>query len=58
MWKILAGLSVFIGAVCTGTGTIWCCLSVKRTRSNYDIYGRVRECEIETLTSEATDMIR
>ena len=58
LWIIMAGTSMCIGALCTVTGAIWCWCSTRRSRSDHDLYGRVRECEVETLTSEATEMIR
>ena len=57
-WKIMGGILLCLGCICTGAGAVWCYLSVNRIRTDYDIYGRVKECEVETLTSEAADAVR
>jgi hypothetical protein len=58
LWIIMAVTSLSIGVACTLTGSIWCCIAIRRSRLDVDLCGHARECEAETLTSEATEMIR
>ena len=58
LWRIMAGTTLCIGIVCTIMGSIWCCWLVKRARLHGEIYCKTRDCEAETMTSEATEMIR
>lgn len=56
IWSILSGTLACIGAGCTIIGITWCIWTIRRTRVDHDLYGRVKECEEENLTvSEAAE---
>ena len=54
VWKILAGISAAIGALCTLIGVGWCCLAVRLSRTDPDLYA----CEIDMSTTDATEMLK
>lgn len=55
LWIILAGTFLCIGVVCTLMGASWCCWSLQRIQTDHEVYGKIKDCEIETLTSAMAD---
>jgi len=55
LWLIMAATSLFIGSVCTISGVIWCLWSLRHAESEYDVYGRIKDGETDTLTRGMTN---
>ncbi len=58
LWIILTGTFLCIGVVCTIMGAVWCCWSLQQVRKDHEVYGNIKDCEIETLTSAIVDTNR
>jgi hypothetical protein len=58
LWIILTGTCLCIGVVCTFTGVIWCCWSLRHIQTEHEVYGRIKDCEAEKLTGALTETHR
>ena len=54
----MAVTSLCIGTMCVSAGAIWCYYVIHRSPTDKDSGVRVKNGEVETLTSEATEMIK
>ena len=59
LWIILGASFGCFGVICTTIGAIWCVWSVRIARGidEHALYGPRRDYEVETLTSDRTEMI-
>jgi hypothetical protein len=58
LWITMAVTSLCIGTMCVSAGAIWCYYVIHRSPTDKDSGVRVKNGEVETLTSEATEMIK
>ena len=50
LWIIMSAIFLSTGVLCSLSGAIWCCVSIRHVRREHSVYGRFKDSEAEMLT--------